>query len=140
MPGALRQYHTTVGELVTANEGTVEHFAGDGLMAFFNDPPPVLDHELAAVRTALATRERFRELAADWRRRGYELGLDIGIATGYATLGRIGLERRYDYGAIGNVVILAARLSDAACPDELLALSERTRRSRTASTRSRWRP
>jgi class 3 adenylate cyclase len=123
--GVLRQYHTAAGELVVANEGTVEHFAGDGLMAFFNDPAVIDDHELAAVRTAVALNERFAGLAQDWRRRGYELGLGIGIATGYATLGRVGFEGRYEYGAIGNSVILAQRLSDAAAPGEIL-LSQRT--------------
>jgi class 3 adenylate cyclase len=122
--GVLREYHTAVGELVTASGGTIEHFAGDGLMAFFNDPSPVPEHELAAVRTAVAAAGRFATLAAAWRKRGYELGLGIGIATGYATLGRIGFEGRYDYAAIGNVVILAARLSDAAGPGEIL-LSQR---------------
>ena len=123
--GVLRQYHTAAGELVIANEGTVEHFAGDGLMAFFNDPATVDDHELAAVRTALGLSDRFTSLAEDWRRRGYELGLGIGIATGYATLGRVGFESRYEYGAIGNAVILAQRLSDVAAPGEIL-LSQRT--------------
>jgi adenylate cyclase len=123
--GVLRQYHTVAGELVIANEGTVEHFAGDGLMAFFNDPAVIDDHELAAVRTAVALNERFASLAQDWRRRGYELGLGIGIATGYATLGRVGFESRYEYGAIGNSVILAQRLSDAAAPSEIL-VSQRT--------------
>jgi class 3 adenylate cyclase len=123
--GVLRQYHTAAGELVIANEGTVEHFAGDGLMAFFNDPAVIDDHELAAVRTAVALNERFASLAQDWRRRGYELGLGIGIATGYATLGRVGFESRYEYGAIGNSVILAQRLSDAAAPGEIL-VSQRT--------------
>jgi class 3 adenylate cyclase len=123
--GVLRQYHMAVGELVTANGGTVEHFAGDGLMAFFNDPTPIPDHELVAVRTAAAISERFADLASDWRKRGHDLGLGMGIATGYATLGRIGFEGRYDYGAIGNVVILAARLSDAAGPGEIL-LNQRT--------------
>jgi adenylate cyclase len=122
--GVLRQYHDTAGELVVANQGTVEHFAGDGLMVFFNDPAVVADHELAAVRTAVALRERFAGLAEDWRRRGYDLGLGVGIATGYATLGRIGFDGRYDYGAIGNAVILASRLSDAAAPGEIL-LSQR---------------
>ena len=75
---------------------------------------------LPAVRTALATAERFDILAAGWRKRGYDLGLGMGIATGYVTLGRIGFEGRYDYGAVGNVVILAARLSDAAGPGEIL--------------------
>jgi class 3 adenylate cyclase len=123
--GVLRQYHTAVGELVLANGGTVEHFAGDGLMAFFNDPTPIPEHQLAAVTTGLAMRERFELLARDWHKRGYELGLGIGIATGYATLGRIGFEGRYDYGAVGNAVILASRLSDAADSGEIL-LSQRT--------------
>jgi class 3 adenylate cyclase len=122
--GVLRQYHTAVGELVIANQGTVEHFAGDGLMAIFNDPRAIPEHQLAAVRTALAVRERVSALAGEWRKRGYELGLGIGVATGYATLGRIGFEGRYDYGAIGNVVILASRLSDAAAAGEIL-LSQR---------------
>jgi adenylate cyclase len=123
--GVLRQYHTAAGELVIANEGTVEHFAGDGLMAFFNDPAVIDDHELAALRTAVALSERFTRLAADWRKRGYDLGLGIGIATGYATLGRIGFASRYEYGAIGTAVILAQRLSDVAAPGEIL-LSQRT--------------
>jgi len=116
----LRQYHTAVGEIVLENEGTVEHFAGDGLLAFFNDPVTVPEHELTAIRTALAIAERFGSLASDWGKRGYDLGLGMGIATGYATLGRIGFEGRYDYGAVGNVVILAARLSDVARPGEIL--------------------
>jgi class 3 adenylate cyclase len=121
----LRQYHTAAGEIVSENGGTIEHFAGDGLMAFFNDPVALDDHELAAVRTAATLCERFSSLAAGWRKRGYDLGLGIGIATGYATLGRIGFEGRYEYGAIGNAVILASRLSDAAAPGEIL-LSQRT--------------
>jgi class 3 adenylate cyclase len=122
--GVLRQYHSVVGELVVENAGTVEHFAGDGLMAFFNDPTPVPEHQLAAVRTAVAMRDRFSVLASEWRKRGYDLGLGTGIATGYATLGRIGFEGRYDYAAIGNVVNLASRLSDSAGPGEIL-LSQR---------------
>jgi class 3 adenylate cyclase/putative methionine-R-sulfoxide reductase with GAF domain len=116
----LRQYHTTVGELAVANGGTVEHFAGDGLMVFFNDPHIVPDHQLAAVRTACDMRERFVGLSAAWRKRGYELGLGIGIAAGFATLGRIGFEGRYDYAAIGNAVILASRLSGAATAGQIL--------------------
>jgi adenylate cyclase len=123
--GVLRQYQTAVGELVIANQGIVEHFAGDGLMAFFNDPAVISHHELAAVRTALAVAGRFSSLATDWRKRGHDLGLGMGIATGYATLGRIGFEGRYDYGAVGSVVILAARLGDSAAPGEIL-LSQRT--------------
>jgi len=116
----LRQYHTVVGELAVGNGGTVEHFAGDGLMVFFNDPKPVADHQLAAVRTACEMREQFGVLSAAWRKRGYELGLGIGIAAGYTTLGRIGFEGRYDYAAIGNSVILASRLSGAAYADQIL--------------------
>jgi class 3 adenylate cyclase len=116
----LRQYHAAVGEIAVANGGNVEHFAGDGLMIFFNDPTPLPDHPLAAVRTAVAMRDRFAELAAGWRKRGYELGLGIGIAVGYATLGRIGFEGRYDYAGVGVVVTLASRLSTAASADEIL--------------------
>jgi class 3 adenylate cyclase len=118
--GVLRQYHTTVGELAVANGGTVEHFAGDGLMVFFNDPTPVADHQLAAVATACQMRERFGPLSTAWRKRGYELGLGIGIAAGFATLGRIGFEGRYDYAAIGNSVILASRLSGVAREGQIL--------------------
>jgi class 3 adenylate cyclase len=118
--GVLREYHGAVGEIVVRNGGTVEHFAGDGLMAFFNDPTELPEHEAVAVGAALAIRDRFGELAAGWSRRGYELGLGIGLAVGYATVGRIGFEGRFDYGAVGNVVILASRLSDAAQPSEIL--------------------
>lgn len=118
--GVLREYHAAVGELAIAHEGVVEHFAGDGLMVLFNDPTPVPDHQAAAVGAGLAMRERFADLAIQWRKRGYELGLGIGIAVGYASLGRIGFEGRYDYGAVGNVVITASRLSDAAADGEVL--------------------
>lgn len=118
--GVLRQYHTAVGELAVANGGTVEHFAGDGLMVFFNDPRVLPDHQLAAVRTACEMRERFGILSTAWLKRGYELGLGIGIAAGFATLGRIGFEGRYDYAAIGNSVILASRLSGAAAANQIL--------------------
>ena len=113
-------YHATAGELVMAHGGTVEHFAGDGLMVFFNDPMPLADHELQAARLAIAMRERIGELAVGWRKRGYELGLGAGIAVGHATLGRIGFEGRYDYGALGSVTNLAARLSDAATAGQIL--------------------
>jgi class 3 adenylate cyclase len=116
----LRQYHAAVGEIAVANGGTVEHFAGDGLMIFFNDPTPLPAHQLASVRTAIALRARFDAMAGEWHKRGYELGLGVGIAVGYATLGRIGFEGRYDYGGVGVVVTLASRLSDAAAPGEIL--------------------
>ena len=89
-------------------------------MVFFNDPLPVAEHELEAIRLALAAQERFAELAAAWRRRGTELGLGIGIGAGYATLGRIGFEGRYDYGALGSVTNLASRLSTQAAPGQIL--------------------
>jgi class 3 adenylate cyclase len=117
-------YHAAAGALVLVHGGTVEHFAGDGLMVFFNDPVPVADHELQAARLAIAMRQRIGELAVGWRKRGYELGLGAGIAVGNATLGRIGFEGRYDYGALGSVVNLAARLSDQAAAGQIL-LSQR---------------
>jgi adenylate cyclase len=122
--GVLREYHAAVGEIVVGAGGTVEHFAGDGLMAFFNDPHKLEDHQRVAVDSAIKVRARFAELADGWSKRGYELGVGIGLAVGFATLGRIGFEGRFDYGAVGNVVILASRLSDAAAPGEIL-LSQR---------------
>ena len=116
----LGAYHTLVGELIAKHDGTLEHFAGDGVMMFFNDPATVEDHEAEAVRLALSLRERFADLAALWRKRGIELGLGVGIASGYATLGRIGFEGRYDYGALGPVTNLASRLSTHAAPGQIL--------------------
>jgi len=124
MLGVLGEYHLMMGEAITEHGGTLEHFAGDGVMTFFNDPIPQADHVERAVRMAIAMRERFAPLAQGWHKRGYELGFGVGIATGYATLGRIGYEGRYDYGAIGNVVILASRLSSQAQADQIL-LSQR---------------
>jgi class 3 adenylate cyclase len=118
------EYHAAAGELVLAHEGTLEHFAGDGLMVFFNDPVPVANHELQAARLAIAMRERIGECAVGWRKRGYDLALGAGIAVGHATLGRIGFEGRYDYGALGAVTSLAARLSDCASAGQIL-LSQR---------------
>ena len=122
--GVLREYHRAMGELIVAHRGVLEHFAGDGFMVFFNDPLPIEHHELQAVRMAVAMRERFNELAGGWRKRGYELNFGVGIAVGYATLGRIGFEGRYDYGAVGNVVILASRLASEAKGGQIL-LSQR---------------
>ncbi len=116
----LRAYHETLGELIPAYGGTLEHFAGDGVMVFFNDPIPVEDHELQAVRLALSGQERFAELSRGWRKRGTDLGLGIGIEAGYATLGRIGFEGRYDYGALGPVTNLASRLSTHAAAGQIL--------------------
>jgi class 3 adenylate cyclase len=116
----LREYHALLGELIPAYQGTLEHFAGDGVMVFFNDPVPVDDHELQAVRLALAAQTRFAELADAWRKRGIDLALGIGIEAGYATLGRIGFEGRFDYGAIGPVTNLASRLSTGASAGQSL--------------------
>jgi class 3 adenylate cyclase len=116
----LRDYHGALGELIPQYEGTLEHFAGDGMMVFFNDPLPVPNHELQAVRLALAAQERLAELAQAWRKRGTELGLGIGIEAGYATLGRIGFEDRYDYAAIGPVANVASRLSTQAAAGQIL--------------------
>jgi len=118
--GFLRAYHAVMGPLIVEHEGTLEHFAGDGFMTFFNDPVLQPDHAARAVGLAVAMREQFTGLSEDWRKRGYVLEIGIGMATGYATLGRIGFEGRYDYGAIGQVIILAARLSGEAGPGEIL--------------------
>lgn len=121
--GVLRAYQAAMGEIIFHHEGTLEHFAGDGMMVFFNDPVPVADPQLHATRMALAMQSRFAELQTGWKKRGYELGLGIGIAVGYATLGRIGFEGRFDYGAVGMVVIQASRLSTAAKAGEILVSS-----------------
>jgi class 3 adenylate cyclase len=118
--GVLRDYHATMGELIVAWGGTLEHFAGDGMMVFFNDPVEQEDHVERAVRMAVAMRERFDVLAKGWSRHGHTLGFGVGIETGYATLGRIGFEGRYDYGMIGHAVITAARLSSAAAAGQIL--------------------
>jgi class 3 adenylate cyclase/putative methionine-R-sulfoxide reductase with GAF domain len=116
----LRAYHGVLGELIAEHGGTLEHFAGDGLMVFFNDPVPLPEHELQAIRLAVEAQDRFKELAADWRRQGTDLALSIGIAAGHATLGRIGFEGRYDYGVLGTVTNLASRLSTGAEPGQIL--------------------
>ncbi len=116
----LREYHGRLGPLVLRDEGTLEHFAGDGFMVFFNDPVPVPDAAARAVRFALDARARVRELAEAWRRRGYDLGFGVGVAQGYATLGAIGFEGRWDYAAIGTVTNLASRLCAEAPPDHVL--------------------
>ena len=124
MIAVVGEYHAAAGELILAHHGTLEHFAGDGLMVFFNDPVPLPDHELQAARLAVAMRERIGELTRGWRKRGYELGLGSGIAVGHATLGRIGFDGRYDYGVLGSVTNLASRLSDEAASGQIL-LSQR---------------
>ena len=116
----LRGYHAAMGKLVFEFDGTLERFAGDGIMIFFNDPIPCADHTEKAVRMALAMQSKVDELRAEWLKRSYELDLGIGLAAGYATLGNIGFEGRMDYGAIGNVTNLAARLCSEAKPRQIL--------------------
>jgi adenylate cyclase len=116
----LREYHGVMGQLIMAHEGTLERFTGDGLMVFFNDPIPVPDAPARAVRMAVAMRDRVAELAARWQRQGYDLGLGLGIARGYATLGAIGFEGRWDYAALGTVTNLAARLCGEARTGQIL--------------------
>ncbi len=118
--GVLREYHAAMGELILAHEGTLERFTGDGIMVFFNDPAPVPDPAARAVRMALQMQQRTGQLAQGWKRRGYELQLGIGVAMGFATIGGIGFEGRIDYGAIGTVTNLAARLCSEARGGEIL--------------------
>ncbi|HEV3168068.1 MAG TPA: response regulator, partial [Isosphaeraceae bacterium] len=116
----LREFHTELGQLVFRFEGTLEWFAGDGIMTIFNDPFPCPEPTLRAVRMALAMRARFGELAMAWRKRGYDLDLGIGIAAGYATLGKIGFADRFEYAPVGSVVNLASRLCDEAQGGQIL--------------------
>lgn len=116
----LREYHGIVGPLISQFEATLEHFAGDGLMVFFNDPVPCPDPAARAVRMAVAMQQGIGELVDTWGKRGYELGLGVGIALGYATLGQIGFEQRFHYGAIGSVLNLASRLCDQAHAGQVL--------------------
>lgn len=118
--GVLRDYHAEMGKLILAHEGTLERFTGDGMMIFFNDPVPVPNPAERALRMALAMRECVQDLSLKWRRRGYNLALGMGIAQGYATIGAIGFEGRWDYGAIGTVTNLAARLCGEAQGSQIL--------------------
>ena len=116
----LHDFHAAMGALVVAHGGTLERFAGDSVMIFFNDPVPMERPAEAAVRMALAMQQAFPPLAEPWRKSGFELGLGCGIATGYATLGKIGFEGRWDYAAIGGVTNLAARLCGEASGGQVL--------------------
>ncbi len=116
----LGEYHACAGAIIHKFQGTIEHFAGDGLMVMLNDPLPCAEPCLQAVRMAAEMRAAVGELTAKWRKHGFELGFGIGIAYGYATLGRIGFEGRFDYAAIGAVPNLAARLCDEAKDGQIL--------------------
>ncbi|HEX5907368.1 MAG TPA: response regulator [Propionibacteriaceae bacterium] len=118
--GVLGEYHAALGELIFRYEGTLERFTGDGLMVFFNDPIPLDDPTQRAVEMALAMRDRVAGLVAGWSRLGHDLGFGVGIAQGFATLGRIGYEGRFDYAAIGTVTNLAARLCGEADAGQVL--------------------
>jgi len=118
--GVLREYHAEMGRLILTHEGTLERFTGDGMMIFFNDPVPVPNPAERAIRMAVAMRDSVAELVQKWRKRGYDLDFGVGIAQGYATIGAIGFEGRWDYGAIGTVTNLAARLCGEAQPGQIL--------------------
>jgi DNA-binding response OmpR family regulator len=119
--GVLREFHEVTGKLILEHEGTLEHFTGDGITILFNDPVPIANPAERAVRMALAIRERIGGVAEAWVKRGYDLSLGMGIAQGFATIGAIGFEGRWDYSAIGSVMNLAARLCTEAKPGQILA-------------------
>ena len=121
--GVLREYHAAMGRLILEHEGTLERFTGDGMMIFFNDPVPVPDPAERAIRMAVAMQARVHDLARGWAKLGHELALGVGIAQGYATIGAIGFEGRWDYGAIGTVTNLAARLCGEAQGGQILVSS-----------------
>jgi class 3 adenylate cyclase len=121
--GVLREYHAEMGKLIMEHEGTLERFTGDGMMVFFNDPVPVPDAAERAIRMAVAMRDRVALLSRGWRKRGHDLDVGVGIAQGYATIGAIGFEGRWDYGAIGTVTNLAARLCGEAKGGQVLIAS-----------------
>jgi adenylate cyclase len=116
----LREYHAAIGEIIVRYSGTLERYAGDGVMVVFNDPIPVDNPALQAVQMALEMRVAIGALTEKWRQLGHEIGFGIGIAHGYATLGTIGFEGRHDYAAIGTVSNVASRLCDEAKPGQIL--------------------
>jgi class 3 adenylate cyclase len=116
----LRDYHAAIGQIIIKYSGTLERYAGDGVMVVFNDPVPVDNPALRAVLMALETREAMGALIEKWRQLGHDVGFGIGIAHGFATLGTIGFEGRFDYAAIGTVSNVASRLCDEAKPGQIL--------------------
>ena len=125
MIALLRDYHAAIGELVIKYSGTLERYAGDGVMVIFNDPVPVENPALQAVLMALELRDALGSLTATWSRLGHDIGFGIGIAHGFATLGTIGYEGRFDYAAIGTVSNVASRLCDEAKPVKSSSARER---------------
>ena len=116
----LKEYHATLGPIVASFEGTLDHYSGDGIMVFFNDPLPTLDPAKRAVEMALAMRATAQGLLRGWRRHGHDLGFGVGISQGYATLGQIGFAERVGYTAIGTVCNLASRLCAEAKDGQIL--------------------
>lgn len=116
----LHEYHATVGEIIFQYEGTLDRFAGDGILILFNDPIPCPDHTQRAVRMSVEMRDSVGKLSETWRGRGHNLGFGIGIALGYATLGQVGFDRRLEYAAVGSVINLASRLCDEAKAGQIL--------------------
>jgi adenylate cyclase len=116
----LHEYHAEMGKLILAHEGTLERFAGDGMMVVFNDPVVIPNPAERALRMAIAMRDRVNDMSIGWSKRGYDLGLGIGIAQGFATIGAIGFEGRIDYGAVGRVTSLAERLCGEAMSGQIL--------------------
>jgi adenylate cyclase len=116
----LREYHAAIGEIIIRYSGTLERYAGDGIMVVFNDSIPVSNPALQAVQMAMEMRVAISALTEKWRRLGHEISFGLGIAHGYATLGTIGFEGRFDYAAIGTVSNIASRLCDEAKPGQAL--------------------
>jgi adenylate cyclase len=116
----LSDYHAAMGPIVASFEGTLDHYAGDGIMVFFNDPVPTPDPARRAIEMAVAMRAAAQNLLRSWRRRGHDIGFGVGISQGYATLGQIGFAERMDYTAIGTVTNLAARLCAEAKDGQIL--------------------
>ena len=116
----LREYHAAIGEIINKYGGTLERYAGDGVMVVFNDPLPVEKPALQAVLMAIDLRAAIGDLTEKWRKLGHEIGFGIGIAHGFATLGTIGFEGRFDYAAVGTVSNVASRLCDEAKPGQNL--------------------
>jgi adenylate cyclase len=116
----LADYHAAMGPIVASFEGTLDHYAGDGIMVFFNDPVPTPDPARRAIDMAVAMRAAAQDLLRSWRRRGHDIGFGVGISQGYATLGQIGFAERMDYTAIGTVTNLAARLCAEAKDGQIL--------------------